>query len=214
MVFSNLATTSNIAHWVSRQLNVTSSCEVKGKLPRRVIDVVATCYSKTVILAHFEEDIKPQDERYICLSRCWGGEISCSLTKRSYKEIKVESLIPSFHDAISFTEKLGIRYLWIDALYIFQDSSEDWVTESAKMGSYYSGAWLTLAANMPDHDNQGIFGALNQSRPFYLKLEVDQVGNKPPSTLYFNFPPIQPSLRHSKVLCPLGSRYWTLQEEP
>lgn len=57
------------------------------------------------------------------------------------------SLPPLFTDAIKFTRKLGLNYLWIDALCIIQDSAEDWSSESAKMTEIYNNAYLTIAAD-------------------------------------------------------------------
>ena len=48
--------------------------------------------------------------------------------------INLHCLPQNFQDAIYATAKLGIRYLWIDALCIIQDDVEDWSIESAKMG--------------------------------------------------------------------------------
>ncbi|PMD38524.1 hypothetical protein L207DRAFT_430794, partial [Hyaloscypha variabilis F] len=40
-----------------------------------------------------------------------------------------ESLSETFRVAIIVTRKLGIRYLWIDSLCIFQDFADDWQKE-------------------------------------------------------------------------------------
>lgn len=56
-------------------------------------------------------------------------------------------------DAITITRKFGIRYIWIDALCIVQDSIEDWAHEAAAMASIYKNSLLTIAvAN--DRDGQ------------------------------------------------------------
>lgn len=38
-----------------------------------------------------------------------------------------------FQEAVTVTIKLGLRYLWIDALCIIQDDPSDWERESACM---------------------------------------------------------------------------------
>jgi Heterokaryon incompatibility protein (HET) len=43
---------------------------------------------------------------------------------------------------------MGIQYLWIDALCIQQDSTEDWMTESSKMGQIYQNACFVLSADV------------------------------------------------------------------
>lgn len=62
--------------------------------------------------------------------------------------IGFESLPALFQDAIVTTQKLGIQYLWIDSLCIIQDSEDDWQAESAKMGSVYRNAKVTIAASV------------------------------------------------------------------
>jgi hypothetical protein len=48
---------------------------------------------------------------------------------------------------VIFTRQLGVKYLWIDSLYIVQDSREDWELESIVMNEYYKNAYLTVAAS-------------------------------------------------------------------
>jgi hypothetical protein len=57
----------------------------------------------------------------------------------------MQALPPAFRDAIKVTRRMGYRYLWIDSLYILQDSYEDWEMESALMQEYYQNAMLTIA---------------------------------------------------------------------
>ena len=55
------------------------------------------------------------------------------------------------------TQKLGIRFLWIDALSILQDSPENWVIESVKMRDVYKGAIVAVAAASSSKVSEGIF---------------------------------------------------------
>ncbi|KAF2186748.1 hypothetical protein K469DRAFT_687100 [Zopfia rhizophila CBS 207.26] len=50
-----------------------------------------------------------------------------------------------------------LRYLWIDSLCIVQDDEADWREEAAKMSSYYSQAYITLAATMSNNADGGLF---------------------------------------------------------
>jgi hypothetical protein len=43
----------------------------------------------------------------------------------------------SFKDALQLCWRLNVQYLWIDALCIIQDDSEDWQKEAALMGDVY-----------------------------------------------------------------------------
>ncbi|KAH7321963.1 heterokaryon incompatibility protein-domain-containing protein [Rhexocercosporidium sp. MPI-PUGE-AT-0058] len=68
-----------------------------------------------------------------------------------------QELPKTFQDAIIVTRELGVRYLWIDALCIVQDDTQDWEIESAKMASVYSNSYLTMAATAASDSHQGLF---------------------------------------------------------
>ena len=63
----------------------------------------------------------------------------------------------TFKEAIMFTYRLGIRYLWIDSLCIIQDSPEDWRHEGSQMSDIYRSTWLTLAATVAPNASAGLF---------------------------------------------------------
>ncbi|KAK3692969.1 hypothetical protein B0T22DRAFT_436185 [Podospora appendiculata] len=66
------------------------------------------------------------------------------LTKATFlglaKGVQTSSLPRLFQDSIRVTRELGIRYLWIDSLCIFQDRDDlsDWRHESLRMETVYS----------------------------------------------------------------------------
>jgi hypothetical protein len=43
----------------------------------------------------------------------------------------------SFQDAIGVARRLGVRYIWIDALCNVQDDHQHWERESGKMADIY-----------------------------------------------------------------------------
>jgi len=74
-----------------------------------------------------------------------------SFTTKSNFEERTRSLDLSdlplvFQDTIFLTRKLQIRYLWIDAICIIQDSAEDWRRQSSNMMSIYELCWLNVSA--------------------------------------------------------------------
>ncbi|KAK8016113.1 HET-domain-containing protein [Apiospora rasikravindrae] len=99
---------------------------------------------------------------FIALSHCWGGTLTKDLITTSanlrsrLRGIPHGNLPPSFRDAVTITRALGVRYLWIDALCIIQDSKEDWAAESVKMASIYGNAFLTIAADSSPDSFGGI----------------------------------------------------------
>ena len=60
--------------------------------------------------------------------------------------IEPKSLSRTVHDAITVTRKLGIGYLWVDAICIIQDSDSDKANEIRLMGNIYENATVTIVA--------------------------------------------------------------------
>lgn len=59
-----------------------------------------------------------------------------------------ENKLPrTFQDVIAISRKLGIEYLWIDALCIIQDDEDGWRREIALMEYVYGGSFLNIAAS-------------------------------------------------------------------
>ncbi|KAF1984229.1 CNVH-domain-containing protein [Aulographum hederae CBS 113979] len=121
-------------------------------LPRRILDLGADLSGPVKVLT-----TNGERGQYACLSHCWGKTKNITLSNGNKEDLsrKVpwKEMPKTYTDAIKFCRKLGIRYLWIDALCIIQDSAEDWLDESGKMGSYYGNCHVTLAATTaPDHD--------------------------------------------------------------
>jgi hypothetical protein len=96
------------------------------------------------------------DINYCALSYCWGSDSvikssMLSMTKANIHELAnwfpTSRLPPIFHDAAVVVNKLGLRYLWIDALCIAQGDPVEWSSEAPKMGEIYSSAHFTILAS-------------------------------------------------------------------
>lgn len=127
-------------------------------LPSRLIYVHPDADNEPVLRCR--QDIKP-GTKYVALSHCWGEPEhwpECLTTAETLcdrmNNIAWATIPPTFRDAISFTRRLGLEYIWIDSVCIIQHDKEDWETESVLMKSVYSNAFLTLAA-VASHDNRG-----------------------------------------------------------
>ncbi|KAE9376277.1 HET-domain-containing protein, partial [Stipitochalara longipes BDJ] len=174
-------------------------------LPTRVIDVgVATNTANPKLYT----TQKHERAHYVCLSYVWGGE-QPSTTKSNIvalaEEISSESLSQTAQDAIRVTRKLGIRYLWIDALCIIQDDDDDKKRELRVMGNIYKDATLTISASSSIGAASGFAKAeppQGCELPFYLPDGTMGSVVAVPSQLvipYFHKPT-------------LHSRGWTFQE--
>ncbi|KAH7174602.1 heterokaryon incompatibility protein-domain-containing protein [Fusarium flagelliforme] len=115
-------------------------------LPTRVLDIGVSEDSHVRLI----ETIDKEAEKYIALSYCWGSNPSIRTMAENIEEMKsgvtLERLPAAYVDAIALTRQLGVRYIWIDALCIIQDSQADWEKECSKMAETYTNAYLTIAA--------------------------------------------------------------------
>lgn len=98
--------------------------------------------------------------RYAALSYCWGTGTQARTLKRNLEEhmhsIRVASLPQTIQDAIRVTRQLRIRYLWVDALCIIQDSlDDDWPREAGRMPEIYKNAVVTVSAAAALDSHQG-----------------------------------------------------------
>ncbi|KAF4956387.1 hypothetical protein FSARC_11589 [Fusarium sarcochroum] len=136
-------------------------------LPTRVIDVSSGDreeHPKIYIPGH-----PAQDMEYAALSYAWGsGQTFAKTTASNLDEmakcLPLDKLAKTVQDAILFTRKLGIRYLWVDALCILQSEGPDdtihkadWAYEAARFGEYYQNATLTIAATGAHSSDKGLF---------------------------------------------------------
>ena len=130
-----------------------------GVMPTRLIEITGT--SETISLR-----LRPTEELgrvpFAALSYCWGGEqpMKClSSNILSYgTAIPFEKQLPTIKDAAKVCQRIGLQYLWIDALCIIQDDSNDKSVEIAKMTSIYGSAAVTIAAARSSSATEGFLG--------------------------------------------------------
>lgn len=117
-------------------------------LPRRIINVQEV----PRLIDHSGSLVKPQG-RYAALSYCWGGDQTIKCTSTTITDLcpSLSTELPqTLLDAIRVTRKLGLQYLWIDALCIIQDDLADKGEEIGNMQALYYNATVTIvAANAP-----------------------------------------------------------------
>lgn len=147
--------------WLTECLERHRICGVTDSkqktLPTRVIDVGPTDLTQNPRL------LVTQGEKgsWAALSYCWGGNSSIVLNSTNIDqfrngEFSTTDYPATLIDAVYIARALKIRYLWIDALCILQDSPDDWAKESARMKEVYGGAILTIAATRSDSTEVGM----------------------------------------------------------
>ncbi|KAJ6788800.1 hypothetical protein PWT90_02803 [Aphanocladium album] len=98
---------------------------------------------------------------YVALSHCWGTEDKRPIRSMKSniddfeKDVPWELLPKTYQDVIVIVRALNIQYVWIDSLCIVQDDHDDWLRESALMGSVYERAELTIAASHAANSTEG-----------------------------------------------------------
>jgi hypothetical protein len=204
--------------WLETCMGSHSTC---GKaedmpLPTRLLDVGGQDGREP-----FLKITDDQRGKYVALSYCWGLSEPFVTTmdslKQNLEEIPMAKLPKTLQDAVIITRKLGIQYLWIDALCIIQarykgdrQALRDWQREGSRMATVYGNAWLTIGAGSAADKEDGCF----TPRPLdYPRCEV-ALGEGNPSEsstngsklhIYARLPPSQSE-------GPLHLRAWTFQE--
>jgi hypothetical protein len=163
---------------------------------------------------------------YAALSYCWGHkkEAACQLTTTSHSLeqhldcIPLSKMTRVIQDTIQTTRALSIRYVWIDALCIVQDSIDDWARESVLMGFVYSNAFVTIC---PTSTSSCLEGFLNRAPlvrvKFYstLRPDVHGVFNLRYQYVHDTVNSKDLEILHPRLIdfrTPWHSRGWTFQE--
>lgn len=124
-------------------------------VPRRLLDL-GDCNSSSARLMEYRQNqdtpSRPETQlQYATLSYCWGQSLTVKTTTANKFEhetigIEIQNMPATFQDAIDVTSKLGIRYLWIDALCIVQNDKDDWETEAITMCDIFAHSRVTISA--------------------------------------------------------------------
>ena len=174
-------------------------------LPTRVIDVGDDDTSPKLITTGGKVGT------WIALSYCWGGDSVFIHNDSTVADLKagipLEKYPRTLRDAIIITRALGVKYIWIDALCIKQDSREDWAAEAAKMREVYSGAIVTVSAANSPSTQSGIFSPRKLG---LSKVGFDWKSGEKSGKVYLRSG--SELWDHSLQTSALQTRGWTLQE--
>ncbi|KAH7078781.1 heterokaryon incompatibility protein-domain-containing protein [Paraphoma chrysanthemicola] len=180
-----------------------SGCQPKRFLNSRdfrLIDVINKC----VVLVD-------QPAEYAALSYVWGTSSRLLLSKnnqsmlsaRDALSVDKEDVPKTFRDAILIAESLNIGYLWVDALCIFQDDSEQVKKHMEIMETIYSSAVLTIVSDTSSV-NTGIPG-VSLARPHPPQASFSWCG-----TTYLS---ARRTFGEALKSSPWERRAWCLQEK-
>ncbi|KAH8764432.1 heterokaryon incompatibility protein-domain-containing protein [Hyaloscypha finlandica] len=147
--------------WISDCVKNHEKCKAKEsssrQLPTRLISV-GPAGSPTVRLCHTK--FFPRETLYMTLSHCC-KLMFLKLTSQNHAlfedGLPLKDLPKTFQDAILFTRRTPVEYIWIDSLCILQDSEDDWQDEAVRMEHVYSNAYCNIAATAGSHTQSGCF---------------------------------------------------------
>ena len=211
---------SVVKTWVNECIFNHKSCSTHSnmvdlQLPTRLIDVGPMDGSQQPKLA-LGKQYQGSGHSYIALSHCWGPTPVGAYWKTTTATVQIfldgitmDRLPRTFREAITFTRRLGVRFLWIDSLCVIQDSYSDWAQEAAAMGGIYSGALFTLVS-ASDHSDGGCAVARNplEVTPADLVLSPLSEGSSMKVKI-FPYLPFRQTLMNS---APTTLRAWCRQE--
>lgn len=185
-------------------------------LPTRVIDVLD---NQKILSTHGESG------SYIALSYCWGKSGKNILLSRDNlrdfqtRGVNINILPKTVRDAIQITKRIGVRYLWVDALCIIQQEQDlkDFKIEALKMAEYYRNAYVTISVALAADCSKGFLGDRQSSKvaPCEVKYTPKihySIRTGPVSGAYIHL--LKHGDLHEDNLKPepIDTRAWALQE--
>lgn len=163
------------------------------------------------------KDMTEQEKNILCssgfaiLSYCWGRNQSFTLARDRSVEMRdgfeTQRVPATVRDAVRTTKELGLGYLWVDALCIYQDSEDDKAAEISRMATYYKSATVTICASAAASCDQG-FLHRREELPYAvgpIRLALKFEDGRPCGHIYLADDSLQPTEA-------TATRGWTMQE--
>lgn len=151
-------------------------------------------------------------KRYFALSYVWGNAPMLQTTQSSLPTLMKPAALDSGNDAlsrvvkdaISLTQMLGERFLWVDALCIVQDDTFNKSQHISNMDLIYKQAALTIIAHSGTSSDSPLPGVTDDTRyPIVRSRWIGELKIISQST----------SLGNLSISSPYDTRGWTYQEE-
>ncbi|KAI0194773.1 heterokaryon incompatibility protein [Xylaria flabelliformis] len=182
-------------------------------LPTRLIDAGHPGSTDWRLRITSEDGILPQSAPYTTLSYRWAPNPSLVLLTSNIIEFRagkpIETLPQLFRDMIVVAHRFSIRYIWIDALCIVQDSREDWETQASTMKMVYAHSTCNIAASGANSPDEGLFRARNPEaiQPGLVPFSLFSSSENQPHYIF------EKRYWDREILAgPLHNRGWVFQE--
>lgn len=199
--------------WLETSISQHPGCRITSrssttKHPARLLKIPTGDRGERVVcLIKVEADSQP----YTALSYCWGGEQEVQTTRRNtalhFSGIGIDVLPATIRDAITVTRRLGLEYLWVDALCIIQDDEDDKARDIDSMADIYAGTVVVIAASRAQtvHD-----GFLKRLPPFGTEYPRQVFRVKYDDGVRISDIVLAPTVRYDTDY--LSERGWAFQE--
>jgi hypothetical protein len=204
-----------IDKWVETCLHEHKLCQTSpnvARLPTRLIDISD---NKPRLITTESSGLSVDDIRYATLSHRWNSSPFSKLISSNICQwhiaMELPELAPLFRDTIHAAKRLGLDYLWIDALCIIQSDEEDWNKEAAMMTRVYKGAYLNIGSlsSARQHRDLSKDGLFELREPFLFSPFSIELVRKDYEEEYFAY---ETSVVPEITWEPLLRRGWVFQE--
>ncbi|EMD86356.1 hypothetical protein COCHEDRAFT_1147066 [Bipolaris maydis C5] len=159
--------------------------------------------------------IEDHEPKFSALSYVWGTNQTFILLSTTEDMLTTgfgtEQLPKTIQDAVTVTRRIGIEYIWVDALCIMQDSDKDKAQELPKMRSIYKYATVTVVASVAKSATEGFLHHVEEKYDYFIE----------PVTIPFPANMAQPTCSemvlsypadYKRWKDPINNRAWTFQE--
>ncbi|KAK4183094.1 heterokaryon incompatibility protein-domain-containing protein [Podospora australis] len=157
---------------------------------------------------------------YMALSYRWGANklrlLNSTLAEFRKGTISIHQLPQTFQDFSFLAKRFGVRYLWIDALCIIQDSARDWEIESLRMRQVYANSVCTIAASASTNEQEGLFRVrtnLDGVLPGLIQIPVTPLSSQDQRQMVPFYIFDDEVWESSIYQSPLHRRGWAFQEQ-
>ncbi|XP_044719003.1 heterokaryon incompatibility protein (HET) domain-containing protein [Hirsutella rhossiliensis] len=130
--------------------------------PTRLVDVGTQDSAIWKVCLVAQDGVSPPWAEYLTLSYRWAPNPKILLTSSNVQELRqlgrpISTLPILFRDVIAVARHFRVRYIWIDALCIMQDSQADWEAEAPTMQHVYSNSSCNVAASASRCPDESLF---------------------------------------------------------
>lgn len=153
---------------------------------------------------------------YAALSYVWGGPQRVTLLDENREAMQqdgaLQDLPRTLADAMAFTSALSLRYLWIDAICIVQDSNKDKAIQIGNMANIYSYSLITIIAATGTNADSGLCGVTAPRAGWQTEIHVPVPKTDVPMSLATSLNEIRDEDANFLTGTIWSTRGWTFQE--